>query len=315
MTTIRDIMPLFPLPALPNAPKELADLATTVEKTFASIADCPVDVYEGPALLPRHQGVEHYEPIENAETYGAFGPKVADIRQGQVGDCWFLATLAAVCHERPLDIQRMIRRSPDGGYDVRFYDEVFPGLVREEWVHVNAELTDVYAAAADNDGDHRPEIWVPIVEKAMALFMTRHQPEGGGEGYQAIDADYTYRAITALTGHAADYEVITANDTDTAWRMLQRANSGTAVVAETPAAPADARIVGGHAYTVLGTHEENGVKYVTLRNPWGSTEPGTDGDDDGVFTITLGQFARNYVGITAAKPDPMLDMQDLLRRV
>jgi len=31
-------------------------------------------------------------------------------------------------------------------------------------------------------------------------------------------------------------------------------------------------IVGGHAYTLIETHEEGGVKLIRLRNPWGSFE-------------------------------------------
>ena len=37
-----------------------------------------------------------------------------------------------------------------------------------------------------------------------------------------------------------------------------------------------------HVYTVLGVGEENGQRYVHLRNPWGNTEPGRDGKCDGV---------------------------------
>ena len=56
-----------------------------------------------------------------------------------------------------------------------------------------------------------------------------------------------------------------------------------------------------HVYAVLGVSERGGQKYVTLRNPWGQTEPGTDGTDDGVFTLTLDQFAALYHDVTIGK--------------
>src|SRR6185436_14805566 len=55
-------------------------------------------------------------------------------------------------------------------------------------------------------------------------------------------------------------------------------------------------MVGGHAYTVMGVEEENGQKYVVVRNPWGGTEPGNDGNNDGVFRLTVDQFAQQFSG-------------------
>jgi hypothetical protein len=52
-----------------------------------------------------------------------------------------------------------------------------------------------------------------------------------------------------------------------------------------------------HAYTLLGTSEEAGVKYVQLRNPWGRTEHGSDGKDDGIFKMKLDDFMKLYNSI------------------
>lgn len=52
-----------------------------------------------------------------------------------------------------------------------------------------------------------------------------------------------------------------------------------------------------HAYTLMGAVEENGVKYVQLRNPWGSSEPGNDGKNDGIFKMKIEDFMKLYQGI------------------
>lgn len=56
-----------------------------------------------------------------------------------------------------------------------------------------------------------------------------------------------------------------------------------------------------HVYTVLGVEEKDGEKFVQLRNPWGNTEPGYDGNNDGIFTLTLEKFANFYKNINIAQ--------------
>lgn len=68
-----------------------------------------------------------------------------------------------------------------------------------------------------------------------------------------------------------------------------------------------------HAYTVLGTKEEQGIRYISLRNPWGSTirsyyktEEGKiiamenqTADSGGVFFVELNDFVANYYRVDA----------------
>ena len=45
---------------------------------------------------------------------------------------------------------------------------------------------------------------------------------------------------------------------------------------------------------MLGYEEKNGEKYVTLRNPWGESEPAGNGPNDGVFQLKLEEFSKLY---------------------
>ena len=51
-----------------------------------------------------------------------------------------------------------------------------------------------------------------------------------------------------------------------------------------------------HASTLLGATEENGQKLIEVRNPWGFSEGGTDGKDDGIFKLPLTDFMKLYQG-------------------
>ena len=45
---------------------------------------------------------------------------------------------------------------------------------------------------------------------------------------------------------------------------------------------------------MLGVRERNGVIEVQVYNPWGSTEAGNDGNDDGAFWMSLDDFNVSF---------------------
>jgi len=53
-------------------------------------------------------------------------------------------------------------------------------------------------------------------------------------------------------------------------------------------------VYANHAYSVLGVEEKNGEKFVKLRNPWGQSEYGNDGKNDGFFSLPLSKFTELY---------------------
>ena len=53
-----------------------------------------------------------------------------------------------------------------------------------------------------------------------------------------------------------------------------------------------------HAYSVLGFEEKSGQRFVQLRNPWGSSEPGNDGKNDGIFLLELSKFMTLYESVS-----------------
>ena len=65
---------------------------------------------------------------------------------------------------------------------------------------------------------------------------------------------------------------------------------------------ADAPIVEGHAYAVLGVDTDASGNFtgLRLRNPWGVDGAGNDGADDGYVTLTAHQAVVCHMGVVSA---------------
>jgi len=127
------------------------------------------------------------------------------------------------------------------------------------------------------------------VEKAYAKLWGGYDKIGGG-GSPAT-------AMYMLTGKSVSQHGLGAHaNTDAVYADLKQGMDNKDLMAAATsnlAKPIDG-IEKGHAYTILGVSEHDGEKWVQLRNPWGNTEPGNDGNNDGVFEITVKQFCENY---------------------
>ena len=221
---------------------------------------------------------------------------------------------------------RFFHESPSGSGDFQeVWIEVDKSLAR------NADGEEAYAQALDTDGDKREEIWVAIVEKAFAVFNDEYKvftPDGKDDegfnihGYDDIGKGgwptLAHEAISGVPFFSQGIPNVSNNDK---WQLLSGANSGAIITAHTYCMwqekedteenrernieirkwNADLRklyygtgIASSHAYTVLGTEEENGEQYVLLRNPWGHGEPDNNGPNDGIFRITFNEFNEYY---------------------
>ncbi len=227
-----------------------------------------------------------------------------DVKQGAIGDCYFVAALSAVLYA---DVDGRVRDSfirpvrdsagdPEH-YAVRFYD--YAG--RPQDVEVDADLVrsgsgnPTYARSADSvRGD---EEWaISLLEKAYAKWHGDYEEigDGGSPGdvMQALTGSHSsYRRVKYLS----DSSVLkTIRDGVAENRPLTALTYGE----DDGVDYAGTGVYAWHAYTLMGAREtEEGVVMVQLRNPWGSGEPADNGDDDGIFEITGETFRRLYVGI------------------
>jgi hypothetical protein len=122
------------------------------------------------------------------------GPSPNDVFEGLVGDCYFMATLAALADANPDFIRRTVTDLNDGTYDVRF----FQPNGAQTYVRVTSELwVDDHGRPKYARFGREGSIWVPILEKAFAVC--RRNPAGydsiaggGGKELNRLVWKYSY---------------------------------------------------------------------------------------------------------------------------
>ena len=152
-----------------------------------------------------------YTPVSGS-LFGANGPSYLDVQQGNVGDCWLMASLAEVAARDPQDIVNMF--TADGTtvengaavslYKVRFFNS--DGVA--EYVTVDTELPSgggYYDQAANG------VLWAALAEKAYAEangagFVTTGNE--GSDSYDALNGGDPSWALQAITGKpASDFSI------------------------------------------------------------------------------------------------------------
>lgn len=200
----------------------------------------------------------------------------SDPRQGQLGDCYFVAGLIAVARTRPDAIRSMIADKGDGLYEVTLrgvgrFLYVFSQDVRIEVdrrVPAGATGKPVYARLADEEqrGDQVVyELWPIMIERAYA------QHRGG---YEAIAGGMPGTVYELVGGGTSSHQAASMSDEEI------RAVLDAALEAGKPISLAFTRkdlgemgrtthVVAWHSYVVTGSRDGGYV----LHNPWGSSHP------------------------------------------
>ncbi|UPK97897.1 hypothetical protein LCI18_008832 [Fusarium solani-melongenae] len=220
----------------------------------------------------------------------------SDIKQGHLGDCWWVAALATIAHRQDLMKKICVEQNEECGvYGFVFFrdgewiptvvddnlylkekdywhtDETYDATGKHERRHKREKQTgsDSLAFAKCEDAN---ETWFPLLEKAFAKVH--------GD-YEALEGGWACLAVEDLTGGVAT--MMQANSVlrkDRLWReMLMSDTEDSEFVFSLSAcrlgADCNNGIVQWHAYSVLKATEvedERGdkVRLVKIRNPWGS---------------------------------------------
>jgi hypothetical protein len=184
-------------------------------------------------------------------------PRAENVEQGQIGDCYLIASVAALA-ERPGGIERCFvldRRLPPHAYPVRLFgrDGTLRTHVLNDKVPVNSSpfAFPSSTSAPPGAGGARSlalgrskvdgEMWVSLLEKGFVASR-------GGKKYDKVAGGDPCAALHALTGAAAEcvnHEELVGGETEL-WRILSHAHaSGDVVVAGTDSAARTLALVGG----------------------------------------------------------------------
>lgn len=117
-------------------------------------------------------------------------PKGKDAAQGFAGDCFFIASMAAVANASPKTIEDAIKYDKKKGtYTVRFYEEARGGGYKPVYIEVDGYLPTAKENRKDPvyAGDEGGVMWSAIMEKAYAKWKGGYDAIGeGGTGSTAM---------------------------------------------------------------------------------------------------------------------------------
>jgi hypothetical protein len=241
--------------------------------------------------------------------YGPTGaPTIQDVNQGNLGDCYFLASLGEVALMDPAAIENMIASNGNGTYSVRFFVDGQP-----DYVTVNAELPVMngyqWANGSTLDfANGTTDDWVALIEKAYAqLNAQTNAPHGAtldsaSDSYAGITAG-DGSALTLITDESETPTSLGAWDSSSFLTSLMSSlaaswSTGQEILMSTPT-NSSGNLVGDHMFMVAGINASTCA--LTLQNPWGSSYSGPLAMN---FTETLQQLADDQctLWVTAGNP-------------
>lgn len=283
--------------------KDLKTIASTVT-VLGSTSD--VDATDDPAMHKdelRADGTPMYPLKRYTGPLFTDGPKSQDVRQGAIGDCYFPSACGAVAHQMPKVIENAITESTNAAGEREFTVRFYSRSGRMEMVTVDADLYTrswggpIYGTTTGNNDTSKMELWFPILEKAFAKYKGSYNAIGNGGSAGDVMTALTGKPTTSLsTGYESATEIF--NAIKKAGDNKQPMAAGTF---DDEKKYANTGVYGDHSYSLLGAEEVNGKKYVLLRNPWGESEPGDDGKNDGYFKLELDKFMKLYDDVTILK--------------
>ena len=227
------------------------------------------------------------------------GASPDDVQQGQLGDCYFPASLAAIAKHNPDAITNLIKDNGDGTYTVTFKEKDWAtGRFKDVPVKVDGDLYArsyggaLYGHSSNSSDPKKMELWFPLVEKAYAQWKGSYDAIGRGGQMSDVFED--------CLGVDASSMGVSAGSADRVWDQVVKSVDGhkpigAGTYGESESAKyTNTGVYADHAYTVMGYEKSGTERYVVLRNPWGESEPAGNGANDGVFKLKLDEFTKLY---------------------
>ncbi|MCD9031008.1 hypothetical protein LDO32_04600 [Luteimonas sp. Y-2-2-4F] len=296
----------LPQPERPSTPYELPPFPPGLE----------------PPALPHTDDAGDAERANftDADLYGPDGPEPQDIDQDSIGDCYFVATLAALANSPEGDarIEESITYNEETGtFTVTFYEEGPLGIPVPVQVEVTQDdiqdnLERGGGSTVDNNG--AGPIWPAVMEAAYAKHAAQNAtlPERLAAGVAGIsEMDLGYQLIEGGKARDALFDLTGTQGTDIDNAFVDRWGTGFTMHLINEAL-ADGRSVtlstdpehdgasedglaDNHVYQVERVYvdEKTGEVMVELRNPWANNNTEGQRNDDPIVTVPLSQITED----------------------
>lgn len=234
-------------------------------------------------------------------------PSRNDGKQGQLGDCYFIAALSAIADSSPDVVRNLFIDNSDGTYSVRFYAQAG----QADYVTVNRRLPTNSGGRLEYSGygfsitSTATTVWIALAEKAYAQWNeTGNEGRDGTNRYSAIEGGWMSNVNAQVLGYnSSNYAFPTTPKAS----LVNAIAAGRSVTLGTKSGAGDG-LVGSHAYTVSGYNEVTDT--FTLYNPWGTSHPSPLSwaqlqANCSMFTVTdpSGYAANNLAAVRASISD------------
>jgi hypothetical protein len=254
--------------------------------------------------------------LASRELFGAGAPSLDGLRQGHLGDCFFVAVVGAAAERRPADVRGWVTPQRDGSYRVRFPLGASAGV---------RPLTDGQIALTSFAGQQG--LWINVLEQGFGQIMRRADPNPTqGLALDAIALGgtpvQTLRMMTANEVAVVDVRPADQKEPPAEARLrelvpqlratLRDAHARRRIAcAGSPAAGLPPAMTPSHAYAVLGFDADRDV--VRLWNPHGNAfapagPPGLAAGyptRGGRFDMPLADFARVFCFLAYETGQPL----------
>jgi hypothetical protein len=213
------------------------------------------------------------------------GATYTDIRQGQVGDCYFLAALGEAAQNSPATIQNMFIDNGDNTFTVTFFINGQRDYVTvDRYLPADAYGRLIFVGQGTSATSTATELWVSLAEKAYAQLNEAGKLErAAGNSYQAIGYGYIATAMKHITGRTTSLgNGMNMNN------LVNAFNQGQLIGIASKSSGVAANVVAGHAYQLVGYNAA--TQTFTLYNPWGNAsaaKPAT-------LTLTWAQMPASF---------------------
>ena len=239
-----------------------------------------------PGLREKHDGKEYEDFVNGTPFVQGAGDEhevdANDVSQGALGDCYLMAGMASVARADPDLIRDLIKDNGDGTYDVTLYIRTsYYSRPKPVVKTVDARLAakragvPLYSGIGD-EVDGQQELWVPLLEKALAQHKGSYELISGGNiskgGFQF------HGATELLTGKVENYYRMSSLDEDDVLLMAAIALEDSKPITmdsqnmsddeELAGEAKKQNVYGNHAYAVEDVDLD--ARNLDLQNPWGS---------------------------------------------
>ena len=215
---------------------------------------------------------------------------LTNIKQGDTGDCYFLAALLTVAARAPETIQNMVHDNGNGTYTVSFHSK-YNGVPNPVTATVNGDLPyrngKLLQNGIENIGGKNVS-WAAIIEKAWAAANgNSYKGINGTDLSNAQDHD-VHNALYAITGQVGVDRNPGGPMTGVSFAQMQQDFTNGLVTLGT--SNSKGKLVSNHSYALLDVNPSD--QTVVVGNPEG-----------GQTTLTFGKFQSTNINQYIAIPE------------